>query len=187
MWHKEFNKRNYPLAYFDKNLREHARGYAVDTCVCFKALESEYLDGVARWIYEGAAITLYPPILHELFGVAKQRRKKLRRLLNKPNVRFVVGRDVTSGAYKNLSEELKRMITAGEISKTDAVLIELAKYEDATIVSFDNALNEAAVLCDAPLRDMRIEKSLPLEFRWSWKRYLSKNTKNRGAKRKRAS
>ena len=159
------------------------RGYAVDTCVWF-ALESRYRSGVSEWIDEGAAITFYPPILNELFGLARRRKKKLRRLLNKPNVRFGVGRNVTSRAYKNLSDEVKHMVTVGEISKADAALIELAKYEDATVISFDNAVNHAALLCGAPLRDIRVEKSLLLEFRWSWKEYLSKNTKNEKVLRK---
>ncbi len=167
MWRIEFNRRNYPKAYFDFVLRDYTEGYALDTNVLLD------ITPELKEFIESSRITLYPIVLHELFLLAKN-LKEYQNLLNQENVRIVM---YSISCY---DESLRDEIKKGLISRNDAILLTYAKKENTCIISFDHGLNEVAFRHDIPLWDTRVEKRLPkkkdIQFKGKWKSALEKNT-----------
>ncbi len=178
----EFRSQLYRSVFFDYKLQKRLNDfYSVDTGIVLRGIGLEQpINNISRvdignW-FNSARMTLYQPNLEELIGILKNDRmylEEMRKLLNKPNVRFLITdrldvrnwqktlRTLNSALYSNLLKE-------NGISGVDKTLIGATDYEGGEVISLDAKINEIAYRYGVPLSDMLIEKELPYEFIGHW-------------------
>jgi len=178
----EFRSHLYRNVFFDYKLQKRMNSfYSVDTGIVLRGIGLEQpINNISRvdiehW-FNSARITLYQPNLEELIGILKNDRmylEEMRKLLNKPNVRFLITdtldvrnwqktlRTLNSDLYSNLLKE-------DGVGGVDKTLIGATDYERGEVISLDGKINEIAYRYGVLLSDMLIEKKLPYEFIGHW-------------------
>ena len=166
MWWYEFNRTNYPKAYFDNKLKNNIYSYALDTNVILHGDKE-----LKEFLNKGAKVTLYPVTLCEIFFNKKFRKnkEKYKKLLNRENVRMV------NYGMTHYEQEFIKEIEQGIIQRNDALFLTYAKLEGSCIISFDKGVNEVAFRHDLKLWDTRVMKRFPkkgeIKFKGSWKKF----------------
>jgi predicted nucleic acid-binding protein len=194
----EFNEKNYPDVFVDHRIRKVLRShYCADTSVVLAAVSygrSRNLMElpISKW-YAERPITLYQPILEELYGKLRfdghspvtnsyeTSRRKLRRMLNTPNSRFVFDESLSVRNWRKTLNSLnpekgKNLIdnvSKNRISSVDAVLLAISDYEGGEVVTFDELVSEIGYKYEIPVHYILFDK-LPKDFKGDWSKWKEK-------------